>query len=336
MFYSRPNIEPLGWDLLDLPTPSGSKNFDGLTSDNRPVDFRFSGGWLSAARGQVGASADADLEEVLSARISPFGTMDITAEQVCDILGITVRGEKVDAPARAMGARGFDWSGRTTYWQSTHRMYPQWDAEPFIHKLCQAFPGSVLIQPSWYAGPYKLRCRQIRFLMDTDAYVVLGIGYDQTRLRGMLESDEVPIPEFESLFEFSIEFSRADSPFTDISGNSYVKQRGADQPDLDYWVINHRQYRIRTEFKTADSRSHAIMRELLSIIDGYFIRGLEVVDLQSGAILREDLSDEDDTHSYSKAMRDWCFAMPKRYLYVGFEDPAAGTGAQFVGMRPIR
>ena len=30
MFYSRPNIEPLGWDLVDLPTPNGSKNFDGL------------------------------------------------------------------------------------------------------------------------------------------------------------------------------------------------------------------------------------------------------------------------------------------------------------------
>ena len=158
------------------------------------------------------------MEEVLAAAISPFGTMDIQAEQLCDILGITVNGKKVDPPTRPGGARGFDWSGRTTYWESTHRMLPQWAAEPFTQKVCQAFPGSILIQPSWHNGPYKLGCRQIKFLMDTDAHVIIGIGYDKARLERMLETEDVPIPEFESLFEFSIEFSRA-IPETRTSSN---------------------------------------------------------------------------------------------------------------------
>ena len=92
--------------------PNGSKNFDGATTDGRYVDFRFSGGWLSVERGPVGAPPDTDMEEVLSECISPFGTMDITPEQICDILGIMVLGQKIVSREGARGSRGFDWSGR--------------------------------------------------------------------------------------------------------------------------------------------------------------------------------------------------------------------------------
>ena len=78
------------------------------------------------------------------------------------------------------------------------------------------------------------------------------------------------------------------------------------------------------------------MQKLLSIIDGYFLRGLEVVDLQSGTILWEDLSDEADTKSYSKGFKDWCFAKPKRYLHVWFDEASEDNVTRFVGMRPIR
>jgi hypothetical protein len=42
-------------DLTGLPTPNGSKNFDAFTSDNRAVDFRCSGGWLTVEIGPAGA-----------------------------------------------------------------------------------------------------------------------------------------------------------------------------------------------------------------------------------------------------------------------------------------
>src|SRR5262252_6155752 len=95
MFYSRPKIEPLHWDLVDLPTPNGSRNFDGLTSDRRPVDFRFSGGWLTVERGAPGASPDDPMEEALSIQIAPFGVLDIEPEQICDMLGLTINGRKI-------------------------------------------------------------------------------------------------------------------------------------------------------------------------------------------------------------------------------------------------
>jgi hypothetical protein len=153
MFYSRPKVEALGWDLTNLPTPHGSKHFDAITSDYRPVDFRFSGGWLTVERGPANAPADGpDMEEVLSIPIAPFGTMDIEPEQICDILGLTVNGQRIDSAGIVAGVRGFDWSGRTTYWQSTHLMQPTDDARIFVQKLRNAFPGSILVQPEWGSG----------------------------------------------------------------------------------------------------------------------------------------------------------------------------------------
>jgi hypothetical protein len=164
--------------------------------------------------------------------------------------------------------------------------------------------------------------------------VTIGVGYDKSQLGKMLAADEVRIPEWESLFEFSIELSRADSPFEDITHRSYINGRGAAKLELDYWVVKHRKFQIRTEYRTDDAQAQDRMRILLSIIDGYFQRGLEVVDLQSGKVLREDITDEDDTKSYSRKFRDWCFAMPKRYLYVWYEECADGS-AGFVGVRPL-
>src|ERR1700733_14319457 len=117
MFYSRPKVDALSWDLTDLPTPNGSKHFDAFTSDKRPVDFRFSGGWLTVEIGPAGAAPDGpDMKEVLSIPISPFGTMDIQPEQICDILGLTVNGQKIDSAGISTTARGFAWSGPTTCW----------------------------------------------------------------------------------------------------------------------------------------------------------------------------------------------------------------------------
>jgi hypothetical protein len=149
MFYSRPKIEPFGWDLTDLPAPNGSRHFDAFTSDKRPVDFRFGGGWFSVEIGPANAPLDGpDMQEVLSIRISPFGTMDIEPEQICDILGLTVKGQKIDSAGVATGARGYDWSGRTTYWESTHLMLPQDDARCLSRNFATRFVAPFCYSPS--------------------------------------------------------------------------------------------------------------------------------------------------------------------------------------------
>jgi hypothetical protein len=62
------------------------------------------------------------------------------------------------------------------------------------------------------------------------------------------------------------------------------------------------------------------------------------VNLQTGAIISEDLNDEEDDKSYSRGARDWCLEKPRRYLSVGvssmFIDAPPTEGKVFVGLRP--
>ncbi|HEY1758261.1 MAG TPA: hypothetical protein VGG72_23015 [Bryobacteraceae bacterium] len=339
MFYSRPQVEPLGWDLMDLPIHNGSKHFDAITSHNRPVDFRFGGGWLSVEIGPVNAPPDGpDMQEVLSIRISPFGTMDIHPEQICDILGLTVNGRKIDSAGMAQGARGFDWSGRTTYWESTHLMQPSDDARMFVQKLREAFPGSMLVQPEW-GSHGQLRCRKVKFLMRPDRMVALGLDPDNRMLQRMLSGENISTEEFETTFGFRIDFVHDEPILGDVTGSKYVHDcmRNSGGPELRYSTIQHRRYRISVQYPTEDAVAQSRMRTLLSLIDGSFRRGLRVVNLQTGAVLTENLGDDQDNRSYSIALREEWLTEPTSYLFVGMTmrgDEFAGEGGVFYGARP--
>lgn len=339
MFYSRPAIEPLGWDLTDWPAPDGSKNFDAFTSDQRPVGIRFSGGWLTVERGPRNAPLGCpDMEEILCLRIAPFGTMDIEPEQICDILGVTVNGHKIDSAGVRTGARGFDWSGRTTYWESTHLMQPEDDAREFVQRLCDAFPDSTLVQPEWGAGG-KSRCRQIKFLMASDTVAALGIGPDGALMQRMLDGQKISIEEFESTFAYRIDFIRDDWPSDDPTGARYIREHGAGEHHLKYDVIHHRRYRIRAAYPTADPAAQSRTKTLVAAIDASFCRGLQVINLQTGAVITENLEDEADKRSYSVALREEWLTKPDRYLFVGRSvagDDYGWESGIFWGARPVR
>ncbi len=315
MFYSRPKFAPLGWDLPDWPELRGTKHFDAITSDGRPVDFWFSGGWLTVSRGPSGAPVDCpDMEEIVSAKIAPFGTMDIQPEQICDMLGITINGNRIDSAGIRTAARGFDWSGRTTYWESSHLMQQRNDGREFVQKLCDAFPGSMLIQTEW-GSHGRGRSRQIKFLMASDEVTCLGIGPRPAAVEAMLSGEQGP-EEGERAFAYNIGFC-SDDPFGgDTTGARHVHQNGASEFNLKYDVIQHRRYKIRVEYETADAEAQAYTQTLLSIIDASFCRGLEVVNLQTGAVIAEDLPDDADRWSYSVALRDEWRSKPERYFYV--------------------
>jgi len=333
MFYSRPAIEPLGWDLLALPTPDGSRNFAARTSDDRPVDFRFSSGWLTVERGDVGASPDDDMDEVLSMPISPFGIMDISAEQICDILGLTVNRRPAIVPDWRAD-RGFDWSGRTTYWCSTHSMMLRDDAELLAAKICAAFDDAVMLQNVWLWQPPRVRCRQIKFMLDSDDYARFAIGCDRERVAQILSADEVPLEEFERVLFPKIYLMRTDHG-EDLSGSRMIRERSAAAPEFDYHTIQHRHYRIWVEYATDDARAQAMMATLLQVFDSHFCRGLEIVDLETGEILGEDWTDEEDTRSYSVPFKEWCAENARRYLSVGMHREADGSRERFVGFRPV-
>jgi hypothetical protein len=232
VFYSRPKIEPLGWDLQRWPEPEGTKHFDAITSDGRPVDFWFSGGWLTVSRGPVGAPVNCpEMEELLSVKIAPFGTMDIEVEQICDMLGITVNGCKIDSGGIPTRARGFDWSGRTTYWDSSHLMQYRNDAREFVEELCDAFPGSMLIQ-SEYGAHGRSRSRHITFLMASDEGASLGVEPKQEAVKKMLAAER-GFEEGERAFAYSIGFFRDDYFTGDNTGARYIHKSGAAESRLE-------------------------------------------------------------------------------------------------------
>jgi hypothetical protein len=338
MFYSRPNIEPLGWDLVALPTPNGSRNFDAVTADGRAVDFRFSSGWLTVSRAAAGViDPDAEMEEVVSRQIGYFGITEILPEQICDILGLTVQDKTVPVPTISQMASVMDWSGRTTYWQSVHRMMMYGDAEALTKKIHLALPGSVLLQPLWEGTALKLRCRQIKFLIRTDEVVTIAVRFDNSRLAEMLAAEEISTTDYLDIVPNRIDIDRTDWG-EDLTGKSFIDPRGADKLELDYHVIRHRRYRIHTEYATDDAEAQSMMKELLGIIDNHFCRGFQVVNLRTAKVIEEDLFDEEDTRSYSRMFRDWCLQEPRRHLFVhARRDPQNMPSGNFVfvGYRPI-
>jgi hypothetical protein len=287
---------------------------------------------LTVERGEAGASPDDRMEEVLSVQISPFGIIDIFPEQLCNILGLTVSGHTVSL-SRGIPADRFDWSGRTTYWCSTHSMMLRDDAELLAAKICRAFPDVVILQPMWLWQPPRVRCRQVRFLMPFDEIATFAIGPDAARLERMLVADAVPVDEFESIRYPRIDLWCVERD--DLAGSRLIKEKGAEALELDYHVIHHCRYRIWIEYKTEDARAHAIVQRLLQVFESHFCRGLEIVDLQTGDVIEEDRIDEEDTKSYSMPFRDWCLERGGRYLSVGVRREEGSEQQRFVGYRPI-
>jgi hypothetical protein len=329
MFYGRPPIEALGWDLTALPVPYGSRNFHAVTKDGRPLDMRFSSGWLTLERGDPGSTHDDAMTEVLSMPISPFGTIDITPEQLCDILGLTVMGEPIPAPDE--GSVNFDWSGRTMTWSSTHRMLPREDAEILTAAICEEVEGVVLLQPVWRWTPARVSCRTIRFLMASDDIVSFAVGLDPARLARLRNADDMPLQEFERLLDPRIDLWWNNTS-EDLSGQERLRQRA---PGLRgrYDVTPQRRYHFSIRYRVADDAARASVTRILQILERHICRGLERVDLETGEVLGEDYDDPEDARSYSVPFRDWCRERPDRFIAVDFERD--GTRERYVGYRPL-
>ncbi len=152
--------------------------------------------------------------------------------------------------------------------------------------------------------------------MATDESAWLGVGPRPAAVEEMLAHEQGP-EDGERAFDYSIGFFGDRLFGEDLTGARYVHKNGGAELNLNYDVVHHRRYRISVAYETADAQAQAYMKTLLSIIDASFCRGLEVVNLQTGAVMAEDLSDDADRWSYSLALRDEWRSKPERYLYVG-------------------
>lgn len=359
MLYSRPDIKPLNLDLEALPFREHMRGFSAKTTDEYPIHIRFSSGYLSAYRGEKGKEIKVLKGETLlvQSKVMPFGYTDIMPEQICDVLGLTVQGKKIEGPDEEQtkilkrdgyhGGAFFDLSGRTTYWQSSHLMRLHNDADGFIELVKTTFPGCVMYQTKSTGNWKTVRYRRVPFILQSDDYVGFGIGGQKEAIESFFEEVSVDRLAFKDVFPFSFGFRRREHiPQGGVSkhGREIIEKQGASKLGIRFNLTNVQEYFIGTEFNSADSYAQDCMSKLIYAINQYFHRGLSALDMQTGKVVKENVFvDWLGTGYYSTALKNWCLEKPNNYIKVGYENPEQVNGEPqyatngvpvFYGIRP--
>jgi hypothetical protein len=336
MFFTRPDIQPLGWNLKALPAPNGSQNFDAVTTDGAPVSFRFSGGWLEARRSIVdGTTNFFEMSTVSFLRqIAPFGTTEILPEQLCELLGITVEGKEISHPDVKLFSTGnyfhpgyfINLSGEMTYWRSTHRMSPQGDIAAFVKDVVKALPNAVLFEHK-FGTDYKFSsCRKIEVVDETIKRFCVGIDGDTATVDKMFKTGQEPenkmpldrLDVFPFCIVVTLESMRSQLPLPWEKALAPVNHTRAAQ------IFCH----IHIDFKTDDAIAKKHMAKFIDVIKDYFSWGRKVIDLENGKTVYESSTSPSNFHdssigghSYSKALKARCNKQAGSYLDVGVTKP---------------
>ncbi|MCB1840866.1 MAG: hypothetical protein KDI61_11500 [Alphaproteobacteria bacterium] len=335
MLYSRPVIEPLNLDLEALPFRESMRNFIARTIDGYPVHFRFSGGYLSAYKGEKGQDIKGLNKEdrLVIRKIARFGVTGILPEQICDLLGLTVQGKKIEGPdaeqtvklKESMAGSGdfFDWSGRTSYWVSRHLLMLQEDCDGFVELMQNVFPDCVMFQIKSSGYGKRPKFRRIPFLLKSDQHVSFGVGATRECVESFFDQNEADPVAFKGFWPFRFGFGRQ-MWGKSKHGKETLEKQGAYKLGIHYGQANIQEWVIETQFDTSDDFAQECMGKLIGAIDEYFHRGLSAFDIQTGELLKENISYgyDDESGCYSGTVREWCFEKPNNYIWVGYEDPS--------------
>lgn len=361
MLYSRPQISPLGWILQQTPTPNGSKNYDAMTVDGRPVDFRFSSGWLTVKIGPQGSKNTdyALMETIIEQPIAPFGTMHISPDQLADILGLTFQ-EKVPAPDKG-NLRSFDWSGETTALQqflyaseagllSMLEQIESSFANIFILQTDISYTETVkekkggflkknkTTSKTWTSISKQIPPKEIAStikpkVMSNFCRICID-PVDGKNLQDLLKetppSSDYPesnlnVDDFFK-FTFGLGFRKR------IAEQSPFKKSfsSVEFPDLFELTISK-------QYSSHDTVTDAYIRKLLSLIDTLYFNSVDFIDLETNNHRAPKNRWEKNYHYFSNDLKVWCEEKPNRYLN-GFRDQADSRTKvlQSYGLRPSR
>lgn len=333
MLYSRPDIKPLNLDLEALPFREHMRSFHTKTTCGIPLYIRFSSGWLSVYKGEKGSLGATMGDALISQhKIAPFGVTGIMPEQICDVLGLTVQGKKIEGPdeeqsnkiMQSISGSGdfFDFSGRTIVWKSNHLMMVSKDADSFVGLIKNVFPDCVLYQTKSPGYKQKSHLRRIPFLLQSDDHVSFGIGAKEEAIESLFKQDFVDRPLYEDVFPFSFGFSRKSQQERGIAkyGKEIIEKHNAHKLGIRYGLLNIQEYAIGTEFQTSNDFAQECMSKLIGALDQYFHREFSAFDMQTGELLERSVVSGYD--SYSGKIKDWCLEKPNNYIWVGYEDPS--------------
>lgn len=342
MFYARPHVKPLGWDLQEMPVFDGSYSYDATTTDNRPVWFRYRGGWLQVARGEAGAEEATRDQIVWAESIGPPFDWGILAVQICEILQLTVQGRKIVCtdedlhhPENRHTSR--DFSGKTTYWESRHTGLPG-EGRVFLSHITKAFPDTIILKRDLRAGG-GVTWRELGFSLKNEQAVTVAIQPHREQLTWMLlaqNNQGYNITKIPAAMLVNIRLEKRPDE------NDLMKRNSADELTIKFETSAKSIFDIRVEFQTNDAAACQHMRVLVALIHRHFCQGLEFVDLATKHVLVTRLA----AGNYSLGLRDWCLKNPRRFVLVSCEtahsraaDPEGSLGKGdkplFFGARAI-
>jgi hypothetical protein len=308
MFYTRPDLRPLGLDLIKI-EGGGScpAQFFGETADGQRVYIRYRGGRFSV---------DCGTTKLLDATIGPWLHGAMLVEQACDLAGITVRGERVILSEERLRAAAeeediLDWSGNTTYWQRNLQVTKE-GGQRLVETLSCSFPKFMLLEAPWDASRSVMRRRyRLREEVSQSKHgVILGFGADKRRLQALLSSDHVLLTALEDTFAHIIQFGFHwnDSPLN-VRLPPFFDLIGRDIVLCDFRLNG----RLQTKFSTADPNG---------------TNRVEIVDLVTGEVT----GTAEIRSWHSNDLREWSRAAPDRYL--GWSSEGTGDAVRYLGFRP--
>lgn len=326
MFYSRPDIKPLNYNLVELPVRHGSETYHAWTDQGHFMDIRFSSGWLTVWIAKQGKGP----ELMIGRSIAPFGITEIFPEQLCYILGLTVNDRPVSHPSDKItnfkdGAGYFDLSGKTTTWCQEILTESHFDIGTYIDELIKLFPNTLLVQTEINHYSNKERSRKIDFVMDQDNDVTIGIVNDDWD-GNILVSEATNFP-------FSIKLHKKSHQY-DIDGSIYVKsqlQRLQKDVAINFATCGGSRYRLSSVFLSDCSYSWSYMKQIQELTKQYFYDSFETYDLTNHK--KVEHVNVLNVPAVSRRIMDWVEEGSNRYTYVNYN---SDENPQFYGMKPIR
>jgi len=301
----------LGIDLAEVDGGLGRPSqYRGRTIDGRPIFLGYDNGRLYIAtedeKHRLG-------EELISVQIGPMFNGDMLLEQICDLTGITVRGEKpalLDDTWRAVAEKCWvlDWSGKTTYWVRSLQVTEE-GGRRLAHELTGAFPGMCILEVDWdYSGNEgKRRYLPRKTISQCRRSALLGFGVDSGRLSQMLGREHVMLSELDDVFAHHLDLQfdwGAEADQSSMVPAAAKCGRNLTMPEM------RLQASVETQFTTNDPAGRAYAERLIDVMQGCFSTWVEEIDLGTG----ESIGAPKQATWYSSDLREWCAASPYRFL----------------------
>ena len=342
MIYGRPSLPQIDLDLAEV-SGGGScpSQFYGKTADGSSVYLRYRGGSLRIDKGEPGVAFDVGtMTEIYRARIGPPFHGDILIEQICDLTGVTVRGERLSLSEEKWARESddvdvIDFSGRRKYFE-VGLCCSDNELPLLLRDLTDHIEGVVVVfeyasvEPNpperpFYTSQRRLRLHDPSSTNEGEATFYL-VNPQKERLYEFLAAEHVTLHALSAACALVVSIDMGSWGDLTRLGRDIDLLHMPDGRDVEVETANYLPGSITTQFEPARSDSAEAFDRLQLWLDHRFSTLLEEIDLETG--LRIATGDKRGADCYSVGFTAWCHHHPNRFFRT------LRRGDRKVGLRP--